>query len=108
MNVPIFYPDVTKAQKKAVYETLNTRWIGQGPVVDLLEERLEKLFGRPCVAVNSCTSALHLALILAGVTDGDEVLSPVLTCTATNTSILYQRAKPIFCDIAPGSLLISP
>jgi dTDP-4-amino-4,6-dideoxygalactose transaminase len=67
-----------------------------------------KLGTYPAVAVGSGTDSLHLAYILAGITDGDEVISPVFTCTATNIPLLYQRAKIVFADIQADTLNIDP
>jgi len=69
-----------------------------------------KKFADPCksIAVGSGTDALHLAYILAGVRLGDEVVSPIFTCTATNTPILYQGAKIVFADIKENSLNVDP
>ena len=105
--VPMFWPAMPPEAAEAVKAVLNTRWIGQGPKVDELEAMASEYFGRPCVAVNSGTAALHLALILAGVKRGDEVLSPVLTCTATNEAIMYQGATPVLCDIDPYRMCLS-
>jgi dTDP-4-amino-4,6-dideoxygalactose transaminase len=90
--------------------TLQTRWIGQGPQVNLFEERFSKRFagGRASVAVGSGTDALHLAYILADIKEGDEVITPVFTCTATNIPLLYERAVPVFADVQPHTLNIDP
>jgi dTDP-4-amino-4,6-dideoxygalactose transaminase len=56
--------------------------------------------------VGSGTDALHLAYILAGISDGDEVVVPVFTCTATNIPLLYQRAKVVFADVQRNTLNI--
>lgn len=94
--------------ESVVAEVLNSRWVGQGPKVDELEAIFQARYGRPCVLTNSGTAALHLALIVAGVTQKDLVASPVLTCTATNQAILHQGAIPSFCDVQKNSLNISP
>jgi dTDP-4-amino-4,6-dideoxygalactose transaminase len=62
---------------------------------------------KPCLSVNSGTSALHLSYIAAGLQEGDEVLCPVFTCTATNIPLLYLKVKLIFVDIDPETLNIS-
>jgi len=58
--------------------------------------------------VGSCTDALHLAYVLAGIQPGDEVIVPVFTCTATNIPLLWMGAEIRFADVAPGSLNIDP
>lgn len=99
-RVPMFKPYVNERAIKLVSETLRSGWIGEGPRVEEFESRLKARFGFPfCVAVNSGTSALRLALAMSGVGPGDEVITPAFTCTATNTPILEQYARPIFADI---------
>ncbi len=109
-NIPLFFPHMPTSGAKRVTETLQTRWIGQGPQVNLFEERFSERFtaGRSCVAVGSGTDALHLAYILADLHEGDEVITPVFTCTATNIPLLYQRAIPVFADIQPDTLNVDP
>jgi perosamine synthetase len=109
-TVFLFYPNIPTSSAERLARTLQTRWIGQGPQVNLFEERFSERFapGRPSVAVGSGTDALHLAYILAGIRDGDEVVTPVFTCTATNIPLLYQRAVPVFADVQPHTLNIDP
>ena len=107
MNHPIvlMHPYVPEAAIAAVSETLRSRWIGQGPRVEEFERKFSShMGGRPAVAVGSCTDALHLAYILAGIRPGDEVIAPLFTCTATNIPLLWMGAKIRFADVAAGSL----
>jgi perosamine synthetase len=91
---------VTEQAKQNVLEVLNSGRLSEGEWVKRFEQELENQFGyRNCVAVNSGTSALHLALILAGVGEGDEVILPAQTFVATGLSVLYCGAKPVFADI---------
>jgi perosamine synthetase len=108
--IVLFHPHIPKAAANLVLHTLQTRWIGQGPRVDEFEHRFAERFAprRSAVAVSSGTSALHLAYLLAGVKEGDEVITPVFTCTATNIPLLYQRAKPVFADVQRDTLNIDP
>lgn len=89
-----------------VADTLNSRWIGQGPKVELFENMFSEKFtsNKTCISVGSGTDALHLAYLLAGVKKGSEVLVPVFTCTATNIPFLYIGAKVKFVDVAENSL----
>ena len=100
-NIVLFYPHVSELAKKSVMETLDSRWIGEGPKVKLFEENFSKKFGSnfPAIAVGSGTDAIHLSYILAGLKPGDEVIAPVFTCTATNIPILYMGVKIKFADI---------
>lgn len=105
-NIVLFHPHVPESAISNIQHTLQTRWIGQGPQVDQFEERFSARFGegRTAVAVGSGTDALHLSYILAGITDGDEVIAPVFTCTATNIPLLYEKAVIKFADVQPGTL----
>lgn len=100
-GIVLFYPNIPKNAAAAVAEVLNTRWIGQGPKVEEFERQFEEKFSNPCkaLAVGSGTDALHLAYILAGLEEGDEVIAPVFTCTATNIPFLYMGVKIVFADV---------
>ena len=107
-NIVLFYPYVSELAKSAVMETLDSRWIGQGPKVQLFEENFRKKFASnfSTIAVGSGTDALHLSYILAGLKPGDEVIAPVFTCTATNIPFLYMGVKIHFADIDPNTMNI--
>src|SRR3989344_2864400 len=109
-KVFLFYPHLTQSAKDAARRQMDTRWIGQGPLVDEFELMFEKQISHKhkAIAVNSCTSALHLAYILAGIKDDDEVIGSVFTCSATYVGLLYQRAKVIFADINRDNMNIDP
>ena len=109
-GVPLFLPQISKEGIKLAVQTLKTRWIGQGPKVDLFEKTFKKKFlynKLSALAVGSGTDALHLAYLLAGIKKGDEVLVPVFTCTATNLPLLYIGAKPVFLDIDTSTMNIN-
>jgi len=108
-GIVLFYPHVPKKAKEYVCDTLDSRWIGQGPKVDRFEAAFQSTFKLPgpCVAVGSGTDALHLAYLAAGIKAGDEVLTPLFTCTATNIPLLYIGAKIKFVDVDPDTLNIS-
>lgn len=92
-----------------VSQVIKSGWIGLGPKTAEFELDLEKFLGKKhVVTTNSATAALHLALILAGIKEGDEVISPSLTFVATNHVILYQKATPVFCDVDPDTLCADP
>lgn len=108
-GIVLFHPHVPRKAKEYVSDTLDGRWIGQGPKVEQFEPAFRSRFGLegPCVAVGSGTDALHLVFLLAGIKPGDEVLTPVFTCAATNIPLLYIGADIRFVDIDPGTLNIS-
>jgi perosamine synthetase len=109
-NIVLFHPHISESAIEMVLQTMHTRWIGQGPKVDEFEDRFSKRFGNgsPAVAVGSGTDALHLSYILAGIQPGDEVITPVFTCAATNIPLLYERAAIKFADVQQGTLNIDP
>jgi perosamine synthetase len=105
--IPLFAPHVPETAIQKVSEVLRSGWVGQGRRVDEFEDAFSRKFGLEHVlAVNSGTSALRLALVLAGVRPGDEVISTPYTMVATNTVILEQYATPIFADIQYETLNI--
>ncbi|MBR7131167.1 MAG: DegT/DnrJ/EryC1/StrS family aminotransferase [Lentisphaeria bacterium] len=108
-NIVLFYPNIPEDTVSEVVDTLKSRWIGQGPKVDRFEKEFAAKFtpGWNSVAVNAGTSALHLSYIAAGIKPGDEVISPVFTCTATNIPLLHCGANIRFADIDPETLNIS-
>ena len=108
--IVLFRPYVPESAIQKVQETLHSRWVGQGPLVDEFERRFASALGLPCrpVAVGSGTDALHLAYILADVKPGDEVIVPVFTCVATAIPLLYQGARIRFADVQLETLNIDP
>lgn len=108
-NISLFKPHIPKNAISELEDTLSSRWIGQGPKVELFEKLFSERFcgSDPGIAVGSGTDALHLAYILAGIGPGDEVITPVFTCTATNIPLLYLGAVPVFADVEPGTLNIN-
>jgi perosamine synthetase len=95
-----FGTTITEAAIHLVNDAVCSGFLSEGDWVKDFEKSLEKEFGmRNVVAVNSGTSALHLALVLAGVGQGDEVILPAQTFVATGLAVLYCGAKPVFADI---------
>jgi len=107
--IAMFWPYMSSKVGKEVVKVLKTRWIGQGPKVEEAERKFSKMYNLPfIVTVNNCTAAIHLSFILAGVKDGDEVITTPMTCSATNMPIFYCRGKPVFADIQENTLNIDP
>ncbi len=107
--IPFYRPSLGNEEIEEVSEVIKSGWIGLGPKTQEFEESLQKYLGATYVtATNSATAALHLALILAGVKEGDEVISPSFTFVSTNHVILYQKATPVFCDIDADTLCADP
>jgi dTDP-4-amino-4,6-dideoxygalactose transaminase len=102
-------PCFDEAEETLVVQTLRSRWIGHGPLVELFEERLRGYVGSGhVVAVSSCTAALHLALVAAGVGPGDEVITTPFTFVATVNAIEHTGATPVLVDIDRNSLNLDP
>jgi len=107
MQIPMSSPDITSAEVDAVKAVLRTPCLSIGPRVDEFERRVAEYVGaRHAVAVSCGTAGLHLAIIAAGVTDGDEVITTPFSFVASANVMLYERAKPVFVDIDPLSLNI--
>jgi perosamine synthetase len=106
--LPFGRPDFGPGEIAAVTRVLKSGWVGMGPEVIAFEEELAAFVGAPhVVTVNSCTSALHLALLVSGVGPGDEVIVPSLTWCSTANAALYVGAKPVFCDVDPHALCLT-
>lgn len=99
-RIAMFKPYVSEAAIPLVTKVLRSGWIGEGPKVKEFEKALCRKFDfKYALALNSGTAGVRLALALAGVGPGDEVITTPQTCTATNTAILEQFAIPVFADI---------
>lgn len=98
-------PDFTDMECDAVVAVMRSGWVGMGPETIAFEQELSAYIGAPeVVTVNSCTSALFLALAAEGVGPGDEVIVPSLTWCATANAALYLGATPVFCDVDASTL----
>ncbi|MBI4776562.1 MAG: DegT/DnrJ/EryC1/StrS aminotransferase family protein [Deltaproteobacteria bacterium] len=96
-------------EEKAVLNVLRSGWLVQGPNVAEFENRFKTFAGvRNAIAVTSCTTALHLALLAAGIGPGDEVLVPSFTFLATANAVEYTGAKPVFVDVGPRTFNMNP
>jgi perosamine synthetase len=102
--IPIAKPYLTKEEAQAAYDTILTGWITQGPRVAEFEQKFADYTGvKYAVAVSSCTTALHLAMIVTGIKAGDEVICPSMSYIATANSIKYVGAIPVFAEINPAN-----
>ncbi len=108
-NIVLFKVFMPESVMEPLRETLMSGYIGQGPKVDQFEHALSERLHTPyTVTVNSATSGLQLALRLADVGPGDEVITTALTCTATNWPILAQGAIPVWADVDEQTANINP
>lgn len=107
--IPIFEPSVPESVIERVAATLREKRLSEGPNVREFEETFARKFNLPhALAINSGTAALHLAVLGAGITAGDEVIIPAQTFVATGLAVLMVGAKPVFADIQPGGPNIDP
>lgn len=104
-------PKIGSAEIDEVVDSLRSGWLGTGPKVARFEEEFARYKGvdaSRAAAVNSCTAALHVSMIAAGVGPGDEVITTPLTFCATVNAIIHAGATPVLADIDPRTLNIDP
>lgn len=104
-------PQITDAEVDEVVASLKSGWLGTGPKVARFETDFASYKGikeSQVAAVNSCTAALHVSLIAAGIGPGDEVITTPMTFCATVNTIIHSGATPILADIDPISMNIDP
>lgn len=107
--IPLAKPWMDEREKKAAGRPILSGWVTQGPEVAALENEFAEFSGaKHACAVSSCTAALHLALLVAGVKPGDEVITVSHSFIATANSIIYCGAVPVFIDILPGTYNLDP
>ena len=107
--LPFGKPNFSDGEIAAVSRVLRSGWVGMGPETIAFEKELASFLGAPfVVTVNSCTSALFLSLLVHGVGQGDEVICPSLTWCSTANAALFLGATPVFCDVDPDTLCITP
>ncbi|MDP8247257.1 MAG: DegT/DnrJ/EryC1/StrS family aminotransferase [Candidatus Tritonobacter lacicola] len=108
-KVPITKPCFGEEETRAVREVLRSGWIVQGPQVLEFERLVAAYTGAQfAIAASSCTSALHLALLAAGIGPGDEVIVPSFTFIATANAVEYTGARAVFCDIDLDTFNMDP
>jgi perosamine synthetase len=107
--IPLARPVIGAREEELVLDVLRSRHLALGPMLPAFERALGDRVGVEHVAaVSSGTAGLHLALRASGVEAGDEVVTTPFSFVASANSILYEGARPIFCDIDPRTLNIDP
>jgi len=107
--IPFHVPAIGAEEIRAVVDTLESGWLTSGTKVKRFEDDFAEYVGsKHAVAVNSGTAALHLALDAIGIRQGDEVIVPTMTFTATAEVVLYFKAKPVLVDCQEDTLNLDP
>jgi dTDP-4-amino-4,6-dideoxygalactose transaminase len=102
-------PPIEEAEVGEVVASMRSGWLGTGPKVAQLEADFARYRRAPqAVAVNSCTAALHLSMLAAGLQPGDEVITTPLTFCATVNAIIHAGATPVLADVDPRTMNIDP
>jgi dTDP-4-amino-4,6-dideoxygalactose transaminase len=102
-------PKIEESEINAVIKVLRSGWLGTGPKVLQFEKQFAKY--KDCsaaAAVHSCTAALHLSLLVAGIKPGDEVITSALTFCATVNAIIHAGGTPVLADVDPVTMNIDP
>ncbi|HET7393800.1 MAG TPA: DegT/DnrJ/EryC1/StrS family aminotransferase [Candidatus Binatia bacterium] len=107
--IPFHKPAIGEEEVRSVVETLKSGWLTTGFKVKSFEEDFARYVrAKHAIAVNSGTAALHLALDAVGIEEGDEVIVPTMTFTATAEVVLYFKAKPVLVDCERDTLNLDP
>jgi perosamine synthetase len=108
--IPAARPEIGPDEIAAVERALSSGMLAQGPEVTAFEEEfaVTAVGGIGCIAVNSGTSAQHLAMVALGLGPGDEVIVPSFTFAATANCVAFTGATPVFVDIDPDTFTVEP
>jgi dTDP-4-amino-4,6-dideoxygalactose transaminase len=102
-------PLIEEPEIQEVVDTLESAWLGTGPKVAKFEDIFKEYTGAKfAMALNSCTAGLHLAMLVTGVRQGDEVITTPLTFCSTANAIIHTGATPVFVDVEKKSMNIDP
>jgi perosamine synthetase len=108
--IPVNAPLITQDAKDLVAKALEEGWISSaGPYIERFEKEFAKYLGvKHAISVNTGTAALHIALLSAGIGEGDEVIVPAFTMAASWMAVMYTGAIPVFVDVDPSIYAINP
>lgn len=107
--LPYALPLIEEDDIAEVVDTLKSGWLAKGPKTMEFEKQFAEYVGaKYAVALNSCTAALHLSLVAAGIGEGDEVLTTPMTFASSANVVIHTGAKPVFADIDPVTMNLNP
>ena len=102
-------PAIEEDEVQEVAQTIRSGWLGTGPKVSQFEDNFKEYIGaKHAVALNSCTAALNLSLLVAGIGEGDEVITTPMTFCASANAIIHVGARPVFVDVERSTMNIDP
>jgi dTDP-4-amino-4,6-dideoxygalactose transaminase len=108
-TIPVMKPWLGREEADAAADAVLSGWVAQGPRVSEFEQSFAAAVGAShAVATSSCTTALHLGLVVAGIGPGDEVVVPSLSFIATANAVRYVGATPVFADVAIETANLTP
>ena len=100
-RIPVFDVQLSESHVEAVAETLRSGWLTMGPRIEAFEAEFGAHLGvEHAVATSSCTAALHLAYLAAGIGPGDEVIVPGITFIASAAAVRYCGGTPVLAEVA--------
>lgn len=108
-RINVMQPWLGPEEVAAVAAVIESGWVAQGPRVAAFEREFAAAQGAAhAVAVSSCTAALHLALVVAGIGPGDDVVVPSFSFVATTNAVVHVGARPVFADVDPITGNLTP
>lgn len=109
MKIPVANVDIGEEEALAVYDVVKSGWLSMGSKVEEFENDFKKCTpAKNAIAVNTGTSALHVALVALNIKEGEEVIIPSLTFISTANVILYQKATPVLVECDPKTYNVTP
>lgn len=107
--IPYNVPNITEAEIDEVVDTLKSGWLAKGPRTMEFEKHFAEYLGaKHAIAMNSCTAALHVALVTQGIGPGDEVITTPMTFASTANTIIHTGATPVLADVDYQTGCIDP
>ncbi len=109
ISIPLHKAYITEYEISKVVDSIKSGWLTMGPKTVRFEEEFSRYIrSKHSIAVNSCSAALHLALKAIDIQEGDEVIAPTMTFTATGEVVCYFKAKPVLVDVDKETHNIDP